>query len=450
MARRVVLPRLTHRQRMARWQRERRQMAVVVTVFTALLVFVLGIAAWAASDRYYQANLAPAATVHGISVAKRDFQTQVKLELVRLYQDYGVPVGSENDPQLASAKAQYQDLALERVVEHRILDLAARDANIAPAASQIEDEYQFDYGEYRVRHVLIAPDKEDKDTATADNTARAKARAISDLLKQSPNDQDLWNRVAQASSDDPGTKDAGGELGWTGKGQFVSEFEEAVRTFTVGQVSEPIKTQFGYHIIQLEERRTPEQTDVFKRYTTSGFTSNDLRAQSRYEVIKSEFGKRAQADASVSPTEQVHLARIVISLPTPSSGDYQSFLDALKKQTDVKQKLDSGTDFAEVAKASSDDPDAKTNGGDAGWFARGMIPDPRAEEAVFKTEVGKTTDPISSSRQWTIYKVLEKDPSRALTDEQKTTLKQTSYQYWLARQKKAYDAHKLVPGLSPD
>jgi parvulin-like peptidyl-prolyl isomerase len=116
----------------------------------------------------------------------------------------------------------------------------------------------------------------------------------------------------------------------------------------------------------------------------------------------------------------------------------------------VKQKLDSGTDFAEVAKASSDDPDAKTNGGDAGWFARGMIPDPRAEEAVFKTEVGKTTDPISSSRQWTIYKVLEKDPSRALTDEQKTTLKQTSYQYWLARQKKAYDAHKLVPGLSPD
>src|SRR5438477_1663027 len=162
MARRVVLPRLTHRQRMARWQRERRQMAVVVTVFTALLVFVLGIAAWAASDRYYQANLAPAATVQGVSIAKRDFQTQVKLELVRLYQDYGVPAGSENDPQLASAKAQYQDLALERVVEQRILDLSARNANIVPAPSQVEDEYQFDYGEYRVRHVLISPDKEDK------------------------------------------------------------------------------------------------------------------------------------------------------------------------------------------------------------------------------------------------------------------------------------------------
>src|SRR5437762_13496444 len=132
MARRVVLPRLTHRQRMARWQRERRQMAVVVTVFTALLVFVLGIAAWAASDRYYQANLTPAASVQGVAIAKRDFQAQTKLDLVKLYQDYGVPAGFENDPQLASAKSQYQDLALEHVVEHKILDVAAKDAGISP------------------------------------------------------------------------------------------------------------------------------------------------------------------------------------------------------------------------------------------------------------------------------------------------------------------------------
>ena len=425
-------------------------MTIIVTVFTALLVFVLGIAAWAASDRYYQANLTPAASVQGVAIAKRDFQAQTKFELVKLYQDYGVPAGFENDPQLASAKSQYQDLALEHAVEHKILDMAAKDAGISVTPAQIDEEYQFDYGEYRVRHILISLDKDDKDQATADNTARAKARAIADLLKQSPNDQDLWNKLAKESSADPGTAEAGGELGWAGKGQFVAEFEDAARSFSVGQISDPIKTQFGYHVIQLEERRTPEQTDLFKKYQSYGFTPVDLKAQTRYEVLKKGFGRRAEATATISPTEQVHLARIVVSLPSPSGGDYQAFLGALKKQTDVRQKLDSGTDFVEVAKTLSDDPDAKTSGGDAGWFARGMLADPRQEEVAFTTEPGKTTDPVSSSRQWVIFKVLEKEPSRELTDDQKTKLKQSAYQYWLARQKKAYDVHKLIPGLSPD
>ena len=450
MARRVVLPRLTHRQRMARWQRERRQQAIYVTVFTAILVFVLGIAAWAGSDRYYQANLAPAATVQGVSIAKRDYNDQLKLELVRLYQDYGVPAGFENDPQLVGAKAQYNDLALERVVEHKVLQVAARDNGVSPTPAQIDDEYTFDWGEFRVRHILVIPDKDAKDKTVADNTARAKAQAIADLLKASPMDQDVWNRVAKQSSEDPGSKDAGGELGWASKGQFVSDFEEAVRTFAIGQVSDPIKTQFGYHVIQLEERRSPEQTDIFKRYQTSGFTTKDLRAQSSYEVIKREFTKRAQDAQTVSPTEQVHLAQIVVNLPSPTGGDYQAFLNALKKQGDVKQKLEAGTDFLEVAKSLSEDPDAQSTSGDVGWFARGMLPDPQAEAAVFSAEAGKITDPVSTSRTWTIYKVLEKAPSKELTDDQRTKLKQTSYQYWLARQKKAYDAHKLIPGLSPD
>ena len=78
MARRVPLPRLTHRQRTARWQRERRQQAIVVTVFTAVLVFVLGLAAWAASDRYYQANLTPAAEISGVQIPKREYQEQLR------------------------------------------------------------------------------------------------------------------------------------------------------------------------------------------------------------------------------------------------------------------------------------------------------------------------------------------------------------------------------------
>jgi len=80
-----------------------------VTVFTAVLVFALGLVAWAASERYYEENLAPAASIEGRVIPKRDFLEQRDYELVRFYQDFGVPPGFENDPQLLSQKAAYDD-----------------------------------------------------------------------------------------------------------------------------------------------------------------------------------------------------------------------------------------------------------------------------------------------------------------------------------------------------
>src|SRR6266545_5332339 len=128
---------------MTRHQRERRQQAI--------LVFVLGLAAWAASDRYYQNNLVPVAEVQGTSIPKRDFQAQLKYEFVRLYNDYGVPPGFENDPQLDQVKSSYNELALERIVEQRVLDRAAADAGITTTAQQLDEQYEIEYGEFKVR-----------------------------------------------------------------------------------------------------------------------------------------------------------------------------------------------------------------------------------------------------------------------------------------------------------
>jgi parvulin-like peptidyl-prolyl isomerase len=251
--------------------------------------------------------------------------------------------------------------------------------------------------------------------------------------------------VAKERSDDPGSKDSGGELGFAGRGQFVREFEDAVRALAIGQISDPIRTKYGYHVIQLEERRAPEQTDLVKRYFSYGFTATDLKAQARYEALRTEFGRRQEATLTTSPTEQVHLAKILVNLPSPAGGDYQGFLDALNRQTAVRQKLEAGTDFAEVAKTSSDDTDSKANGGDIGWVSRGMLPDPQAEELVFGAEVGKVTEPVSTSRDWTVYKIVEKAPSRELTEDQKTKVEQSAYPYWLARQKRAYGIQTFGP-----
>lgn len=433
---------------MARWQRERRQQAIYVTAFTAILVFVLGLAAWAASDRYYQANVAPAAQIQGMDIPKREYQQQLKFDLVRLYFQYGVPAGSENDPQLQSIKPQFEDAAMGHVIEHRILDLAAREAGISVTQEQIDAQYLLDYGEFKVRHILVQPDPAATDKDAADAAAKKKAEGIAEQLKASPNDQDLWNKLAKENSDDPGSKDAGGELGYASHGQYVSEFEDAVRTLSVGQISDPIRTQFGYHVIQLEDKRDPSQTDVVKKYKSYGYNENDLRAQARYDALRDQFDKSQQAILLASPQEQVHLAQIVVDIPTPSAQDISSFTNALKKQETIRQALNGGTDFGDVAKANSDDAGSKDAGGDIGWVTRGMLTDPRAEDAVFRAEAGKVTDAVSTANQWTLYKVLEKAASRDLTEDQKVKIKQNAYSYWLERQKRAYDVQNVLPGFA--
>jgi hypothetical protein len=174
---------------MARWQRDRRQQAVIVTVFSGVLFFTLGLVAWAATGRYYADNLAPAVTVDGRSFAMRDFKRERSYELVRFYIDYGVPPGYENDPQIAQQKATVDTGALDALVEHYILDANAKADGFVVTQQQIDERYVADYGEYHSRHILIAPkplgDGEDAKTA-ADATALAKARAVLDQLRQSP------------------------------------------------------------------------------------------------------------------------------------------------------------------------------------------------------------------------------------------------------------------------
>ena len=435
---------------MSRWQRERRQQAIVVTIFTAILVFVLGLAAWAASDRYYQANLVPVAEVSGIQVPKREYQQQLNFEYVRLYQEYGVPAGFENDPQLDQIKASYQELALERVVEHQVLDRAAREAGIALTPAQMDEQYQIEFGEYKVRHVLVSVPDDATDKEAAEATARAKARSIANELREAPMDQDLWNRVAAARSDDPGSKDSGGELGYAGRGSYVAEFENAIRSLAIGQVSDPVRTQFGFHVLQVTEKRSANDTEIVKRYRSSGFTDADLKREARYEYLRKEFERRQVDALATGKVEQVRLAKVHVIVPSFTSGDFQGFSDAIKKQSEIRDELAKGTDFAEIVKKYTDDPDTREKGGEIGWHARGMLVSVEAERLVFGTEVGKATEPVAATRDWTVYKVLEKDPAREVAEDQKTAMKQNAYQYWLARQKKAYNAQKLLPGFGVD
>src|SRR5688500_8894995 len=159
------MPRLTQRQRLARWQRERRQQTVVVTVFSAVLFFVLGLAAWAAADRSYAANLTPAVSFAGQLLPMRDFQREYGVQLVKFYNDFGVPKEFENDSRIDEQKAQYEGNTLDRLIEHEALERAAREEGVTIAPEAVEARLVADYPQYRGRHPLREPDKAAPDTA---------------------------------------------------------------------------------------------------------------------------------------------------------------------------------------------------------------------------------------------------------------------------------------------
>ena len=447
MARRIPLPRLTRRQRRARWQRERWQQAFIVVIFSAVLFFVLGLISWAASDKYYQDNLKPAMRFDGRVMPMRDWKTELKYEQTRFYVEFGVPAGYENDPQIAQQKTQYERGALDTIEEYAILDAQAASEGTSAAQDAIDARYEADFSQFRSRHILILINKDATDQTLEANNALAKATAIRDQLRQNPNDQNLWNQLAKDNSEDPGSKDSGGELGWVGKGQFVKAFEDAANALPIGAISDPVKSDFGYHVIQVEERKPASENDVVKRWLASGFTIGDIKAHSRYDVIRDGITKKRQDQAITSPTAQVHVAMIQVAAPRPTAGDFQTFTAQLQKVADINKALDGGTDFAEVAKKYSEDSATKDKGGDIGWLARGMLTDLGAENELFNLDAGARSQQHNGLAATIWYKVIEKSASRDLEDDQKTKIKDSAYQYWLSQQKKAHDVLRLIPGL---
>lgn len=418
-----------------------------MTVFSAVLFFVLGLVSWAASDSYYQSNLKPAMKLDGKVIAMREWKNERNYQLSRFYVEYGVPPGYEDDPQIAEQKASYDRSALDTLEEYAILDQQARANGITVSPQAIDDRYEGDFGQFRSRHILITFDSAATDKALDEANALAKATAIRDQLRLDPNNQELWNQLAKDNSQDPGSADAGGELGWVGKGQFVKPFEDAAAALAIGQISDPVKSDFGYHIIQVEERRGPAENDIVKRWFASGFTVADIKAHAQHDILRDEFTKQQQDRGVTSPTAQVHVAQIQVGTPRPVGGDFQAFTDQLKKVADIGKALDAGTDFAEIAKQYSEDSATKDQGGDMGWIARGMLTDLAAENELFTIPAGQMSQQHNGLTLTTWYKVIEKSDSRDLDDTQKKTISDNAYTYWLNQQKKAHDVLRLIPGL---
>lgn len=126
------------------------------------------------------------------------------------------------------------------------------DAEIQAYYNKNLDSYKVQ-DQVKVRHILISvPQGADSKT---DAAAKAKAEDILKQLKAGGN----FAELAEKNSDDPGSKSQGGELGWLDRGKTVPEFDKTAFSLAKGQTSGVIKTQFGYHILQVEDKKTAHE-----------------------------------------------------------------------------------------------------------------------------------------------------------------------------------------------
>ncbi len=143
-------------------------------------------------------------------------------------------------------KVNYLELRAEDFEE----EINITDAEIENYYQQHADQYKHEE-EVHARHILIKVD-EGADEATL---AAAQKKA-EDLVKQLRAGGD-FAKLAQTNSDDPGSALRGGDLGWFGRGKMVPEFENAAFSMPIKQISDPVKSNFGFHIIEVLEKREP-------------------------------------------------------------------------------------------------------------------------------------------------------------------------------------------------
>jgi len=109
----------------------------------------------------------------------------------------------------------------------------------------------------RARHILV------KVPAKADKKQWEEARKKAEMIRAKALKGEDFAKLAQKYSDDPGSKGRGGDLGYFQKGRMVPEFEQAAFALKEGQISQPVKTTFGYHIIKSEGKK-PSKQESFK------------------------------------------------------------------------------------------------------------------------------------------------------------------------------------------
>ena len=154
----------------------------------------------------------------------------------------------------------------------------------------------------------LSQTKPEEEVKASHILVKEEARAKEIAAKLTAGDDKAFAEAAKANSLDPGSKEEGGSLGYFGKGQMVPQFEEAAFKLKKGEVSAPVQTQFGWHIIKVDDIRAkpapkiPEFAEVKDRIMASLMhkraqeTLDGLRAKAQLEYVDPDVKKQVEAE----------------------------------------------------------------------------------------------------------------------------------------------------------
>jgi peptidyl-prolyl cis-trans isomerase SurA len=272
------------------------------------------------------AIIVEAARREKLIVADDEVKQRVDEQIQSLMQRFGGSVTQFNQALAASGmtEAQYRRV-LEGQVRDELLVQQYLQKELQGRAQPVisEDQLRAALAENKAalgtrpaqvsfQQVMIEPQPSDSANAAALKTAR-------DVLEQLVKGGD-FSVLAKRYSDDPGTKEQGGSLGWFKQGRMVKPFEDAVFSMRPGQTSGIVKTEFGYHIIRLDKVRGPEREArhilIKPTITDADIARTRARADSVATAIKGGASVAALAKQYGTKPEESDVAHIPIaSLP---------------------------------------------------------------------------------------------------------------------------------------
>ena len=180
------------------------------------------------------------------------------------------------------------------------------------------------------------------------------------LLDEANNGTD-FRQLAIANSSDQ-TALQGGDLGWRKMAQLPGVFIEAVEKLEIDQISEPIRSDAGYHLIKLYERKGGGEQLI-----------------------------------------EQHFARHILIKPN----EIRDEATAVSQLTELRERIKAGEDFALLSKEFSEDPGSALNGGELGWSTPGMFV-PEFEQTMGSIEINEVSAPFLSQFGWHILQVTER------------------------------------------
>ncbi|MEO5354629.1 MAG: peptidylprolyl isomerase [Magnetococcus sp. XQGC-1] len=297
---------------------------------------------------------------------------------------------------------QYKEGLRDKLLQGRLIGRVIR-----PLVTVSEEEIRDLYAsipqksraeEIRLGQILLQTDSSDATTAQAERV-RQQAESLASKLRGGSS---LETLAGQYSSDSSGL--SGGDMGWFKRGELLPELEKAVFDLEKGAVVGPVRSNQGFHIFKVLDRRESARR-----------VSEKSKIKARHILIK--VPTNASAEENNAAREQI-----------------QKIANELSK----KDKSEQGKVFAEMAQQYSQDGTSK-EGGDLGWFGEGLMVQ-AFEEAAFALGIGEISRPVRTPFGWHLIRVEEKqflDPNsldaqrKELTERVQEAKTRSHYKQWL-------------------